>query len=918
MRDGTNLQTELDLLTAYDARRQRRPQRESALEAAIEWLDPLELAAKFQLQAMERKAARAIAQMQTMPEKEKSRLAEEIERTRNEAYSLDRLHEQIAPYAKEGVKTAALFLRGPGGVVATITSCALDECRLKDKPQEKAIDFTLGCLKGAGLRLAFSRWGELDPAMKLIPIKYNLPAQAALMGAASRAVDAGLSRSTWVDPQRQAFDAGRGLNILGAQVLSPRFWGADVMAWGLSAGLVRGARRITGGATERNPVLATALLGGGLGICSGGAAELSDEQRNHDGLNPLKIAGRALCQGAVDAAAAVPGGVQADRAAMRIFRGMHITDEPSWKPGSAAGPLPRGTETLARCCNGLADGEPSLPYSITPAPAEPPERLWQRVRQVTRATEQITECQAAENEKFADYSDFYRRAIRSVDQPVRRYQVEGHTTELMVPESYARQLDQIREHRLHGTKTRELFNYPDGFLQSALPEDFIPHLDGLPNSRLVKRINILNQDDPDTPWLRQKKKDPFWSTAANASPEMVLNFFRQSRFHDGLRENLNHEWAHLLHFHLPEQMRAFDLAALQERALEPEGFNARSYALTNNNENWAVHLGEEILAYDGNRFLKTAASAPLRSAVLARALKLSLADRMQPQISLYRTQFLNRADFIERNVTAPAAAKLERELVNSDNPRAEQIELLDYLSNGCSLKLLRHLAPKVRSAPAARAVVEAGARQLASKPDEAFRFLYDLADPGLFTHGEAIDQITGRDDFTWRYISRLGQLEALNPQMNRSLHSRYRNLAIGLSASEKYDKAEPIWRKVLDQDRRIFGGDDRRTAESELQLALSLSGQNKHAESWAHLKHSMDVLTRPCAPPFTEQSVAASGVAEGVKPLLSMCRQLVSPPLDLLEQVRAKLAPVDSEAAAALQRGIDELAAGRRRQGQTP
>ena len=240
---------------------------------------------------------------------------------------------QAEPFLKEGIKTAAMFMRGRIGLAATVAACALDECKLTDKPQEQATDLALGSLKGLGLKLMFSKTGQLDAAMKLVPMEYNLPARAAVMGLASRTIDVGLSRSTWVDASNSKFDAGRSAQIVGSQILNPVALSTDVAAFAVSGGLLKGGNFLSNGAIGRSPLLSTIVVGSGFGISAGGSAELIRQNQANEHLDLGKVASHAFIQGAVDAVAAVPGGKQADCEATRIFSSMSLGDA---HPGKAS------------------------------------------------------------------------------------------------------------------------------------------------------------------------------------------------------------------------------------------------------------------------------------------------------------------------------------------------------------------------------------------------------------------------------------------------------------------------------------------------------------------------------------------------------------------------------------------------------
>ncbi len=60
-------------------------------------------------------------------------------------------------------------------------------------------------------------------------------------------------------------------------------------------------------------------------------------------------------------------------------------------------------------------------------------------------------------------------------------------------------------------------------------------------------------------------------------------------------------------------------------SLERNGFFAHETAIDNPSEDWAVHLGENLMDPDEHKFLETVEKAPLRSLVLLQSLKEQLA-----------------------------------------------------------------------------------------------------------------------------------------------------------------------------------------------------------------------------------------------------------------------------------------------------
>jgi hypothetical protein len=87
---------------------------------------------------------------------------------------------------------------------------------------------------------------------------------------------------------------------------------------------------------------------------------------------------------------------------------------------------------------------------------------------------------------------------------MREYEVSGLSTKIVVPESYAQSLDQVRALRL-ATEKPGLLNYwvrrdalrrlnTAEYGDRALPEEFIPFLEHTPDPGRVKRVMVLDSD----------------------------------------------------------------------------------------------------------------------------------------------------------------------------------------------------------------------------------------------------------------------------------------------------------------------------------------------------------------------------------------------------------------------------------------
>ncbi|HEY9869764.1 MAG TPA: hypothetical protein V6D08_11410, partial [Candidatus Obscuribacterales bacterium] len=173
------------------------------------------------------------------------------------------LRQKTAECLKEGVKTAAHFLRGKGGLWGAVGLYVLDEWKPGDTPQVQACDVAFGAAKGAAMQAIFRHGGHVDPCMRLVPAAVNVPLRATAIGAAARITSAGLARSTWLDTTGTRMDAGHGVQAVASAALNPVALCVDVATFGASAGLAKGLNKLTDGAMSSSPLLATVTIGGG-------------------------------------------------------------------------------------------------------------------------------------------------------------------------------------------------------------------------------------------------------------------------------------------------------------------------------------------------------------------------------------------------------------------------------------------------------------------------------------------------------------------------------------------------------------------------------------------------------------------------------------------------------------------------------
>ncbi len=384
---------------------------------------------------------------------------------------------------------------------------------------------------------------------------------------------------------------------------------------------------------------------------------------------------------------------------------------------------------------------------------------------------------------WTSLEQFSRQTTAPVNRRVRIYDVEGHSAKIAVPEEYAAALDQVRLLRIRANEQENIYiKGPDHaravyearealskhpLANRALPEDFIPMLDNLPNRTLVRRLLILNEANPQDPWFAQIFNKPGFKSAASACESGEIAFFAKSR-DSLLYEQGFHEWAHLVANRCSEEVKLFQLAA----SLERNGWYSRDYARCRHPgekvpviENWAVHLGEEMLVPTPDNLFVLAREAPVRAAVLGRALVRSTVAVPAEMRSEQHSIYMRRIEYLQKEVL-PVARRVLLEHLQSGKPKAqkEAAELLGVLGDDLSLIQLRCVASSTQDVVLALAATRA-ALNLTRSPSAKFDLLVDLARPGSSVRNYALDQIrncpAARGPVYTRFLQAAGHPECL-------------------------------------------------------------------------------------------------------------------------------------------------------------
>ncbi|HEY9870604.1 MAG TPA: tetratricopeptide repeat protein, partial [Candidatus Obscuribacterales bacterium] len=601
------------------------------------------------------------------------------------------------------------------------------------------------------------------------------------------------------------------------------------------------------------------------GFSSGAAQEAIRQRQAGEHVDLARIAACGLVQGAFDAAGAVPGGKQAEREALRIYNSLNISPEPAksvpaWgktKPPGAGVPAeslsPPGTERSED--RFIACGEAHMrmiksrdesvelqTLDITLPPELPTVAKFERLTNFSIRMESIERARVAEKWTRQPLAAHPAQTVTMQREPVRVYEISGHDCELMIPEEYAKKLEPVRRERIQideggePTPARQLGSEMDPqHLLRALPEDIVPVVDGLPNSKLVGRINVLGHRYPyDVPG----------EVTLGTARDRKINLYRP-RNDSEMRSTTNHEWAHLLHQQRPDLLERYRAAVDVEDGLDATSYNARKYARTNERENWAVHLGEEMLDPAAARMLEFGRHAPLRISVLGRALKVSITEGPQAETSLFRKQFEARANFIEERFVPLGLKSLLKEIRGTREPGPAALEMLGYLGNDSHIKYVKPLAGKAESYESARSIVKCGLELLKGRPEAQFKFLWDLAErdysePGYPASRAALSSFSA-EQIDQYYKPALQKLERVLGSRNSVVAKRYLDLADWCRLHERPEEGEPLARQSLATYEEIYGAEHGKTGSAAFVLADCLQLQGKHEESLPYWVQSMEV-----------------------------------------------------------------------------
>jgi hypothetical protein len=235
------------------------------------------------------------------------------------------------------------------------------------------------------------------------------------------------------------------------------------------------------------------------------------------------------------------------------------------------------------------------------------------------------------------------------------------------------------------------------------PEKLTKALSRLPDEgAAIKQIIIDDHDLSNNLWHSFKIGRSFRSAASTDRFRGQLRFY-PSDFFDSTsitKQYLSHEWAHLIE-ESSKARQLFEEALELENELGRKPYRQRSYAGYNSNEDWAVHLGEVILADDDSylHMLKSVKNTPSQYKVifLADALKENLKNTGPHEAGNRFSELSKRIDKINQVLLPSAQKDLLHEILNSDrmvDHRARALKIYSKIGDRAEVPALISLAEK--------------------------------------------------------------------------------------------------------------------------------------------------------------------------------------------------------------------------------
>jgi hypothetical protein len=536
---------------------------------------------------------------------------------------------QAQDYLKDLIKTVPLFMGGRVALAGAAALNAFDQMHPGDSAGTQLLDGAMGATKGTAEKMLFDKIGGLNT---------NFVVKGVAMGMTARTLEVGLNRQSYLD--NGEFSLGHGLKQTVWTSVGPRNLAGDMIIGGMGAGALKGLGSAGLGHLNESRLMGNILTGTVFGGSSGAYQEIQRQTASGQ-FDPLSLAKETLIHGGIGGLGAAPGGLQG---ALR------------YNPENF-GPVP------------LEQSQANRARLVDPV-----EKMAPVPRQVDPTA------------KYESKYDFFTKGIHQVDVPVREYSITGHSTKIQIPLEYDNALPKIRQVR--DTAAQPMFGESFNLAQTLrvggarlrldmdpmraryLPEDLVRGIDMAPNSKLINDLMAM-PDKPPYDVRIKGYKESNGAIAEMLSGGRLLFYKPPEGWHPD--NTMLHEWSHIQHGDNKPAFAAFH-AALK---LEQYGYDYRGYAKYNVNENWAVN-SEPLLGASDKEFRTFVDNAPVRAAVMGRALQEALSAVPAEQRTPHQNVLAERAKYIEANVV-PAAQKALMQARGPENNQAADI-VMDYLN----------------------------------------------------------------------------------------------------------------------------------------------------------------------------------------------------------------------------------------------
>jgi hypothetical protein len=565
-------------------------------------------------------------------------------------------------------KTGSTFIPGRVGIAASALVYGVAEIDPKASITTQVAEAVTGAVKGVVMHEFVHRLPVKSPAIKGISL-----------GFANRVDETALSYHTYFD-QNGKFSASQTAENF-KQLAAPKALAADVAIGALAFGAARGVAPILGESLAKSPIARNMVTGGLAGMTAGGANEILRESNSADGIQPWQVAKSTFIAGAIGSVGAASG-----------FYAGRVNFASESKLGNFAPTAANTTERFK-----FTD---ATPLSISPTNTSTTDSRFAELPGNPRYAAALSEkppifqrdqlelsiAVGDSTKPLQSQHEFAASNIIRADRPVRIYETpngKGGIHQIVVPEEYATQLDEVRNLHLtaNGSDATAAAAARDSLAQNpfrnrTLPEHAQLALQRLPDSGANTRVTLLDEANPMDPWYRTQYKNPNFVSAASTDSHGNVSLYR-SEWGSRVFDNVNHEWAHGLPKNQPF------VAQLHQTAVRFEnGPVSDSYA-KEVGERLPVHI-EDLLSKDGDYAVMAGRERPIETSILARGLAKTMAETNTP--GSINSELQSRLNDIRTTFEPEARAKLAEGL-NSDDAsvRADAAKLLLHLDGHTEL-----------------------------------------------------------------------------------------------------------------------------------------------------------------------------------------------------------------------------------------